>query len=216
MVNPEINRSSEIPQYRLDALIVPGKNVGIRCSPKIIRNKQGHLSLESMLNVVAAGKLFNKGVAEGIIFTSGHTAGNDIPSEAQAMKDLLKEIFPQVSDNAIILEEESKSTGGNAEKVSRIIKQYNFGPVGIVDVGFHLPDEITLFRRYGVNVKDENSFVAEEIVSQEAKDPTLFPSHYNSSSVVQTEITRAGIINLIYLFDRKGKFLEWIAQKTRN
>lgn len=225
MGNPESPRSVESVQQKLDALVVPGKDIGVRNSPKQIRAKQNRLtelgmvgsalSLETGLNVIATGKLFKQGIAEKIIFTTGHTAGDDIRSEAQAMRDLLREVYPEIPDSVIILEEESKSTGGNAEKVSKIIKQHNFERVGIVDVGFHLPDVVMLLRRYGVNVKDEDTFVAEKIVSQEAKDPTLFPLHYNSSSVVEAEITREGIKNIVYIFDRKARILEWVAQKTR-
>lgn len=235
-----LNHLPEIPQQNLDALIVPGKNIGVRHSPRSLQEQyyrltcdlrtflpnvmhiklpqvaEGPLSLESALNVIAAGKLFNKGVAKKIIFTTGHTAGDDVPSEAQAMKNLLKEIFPQIPDSAIILEEKSKDTSGNAEEVSNIVWLNNFKRVGLVDVGFHLLNARTLLRRYRVGIRNEDSFVAEEILSQEAKDPKLFPKSFNKSKVVRKERLKEAIRSiLLYTIDRKGTLLRKVAERTR-
>lgn len=140
----------------------------------------GPLSLESALNVIAAEKLFNKGVAEKIIFTTGKTTGRIIPSEAEAMKNLLQEIWPEIPDRSIVLEEKSKDTSGNAEEVSKIIRSNNFKNIGIVDVGFHLKNARTLFERYGVRIADKNSFVAEEVVAADAIYTDLFPNNYKT------------------------------------
>jgi len=219
---------SAYTQPKLDALIVPGKDIGVRNNPEQIRRKQNRitelglvgsaLSLETGLNVIAAGKLFRQSVAGKIIFTTGHTAGSDIRSEAQAMKDLLKEVYPDVPDNAIILEEKSKDTSGNAEEVNKIIQLllHKSKRVGIVDVGFHLKNALTLFRRYGVEIADQDSFASEEIVADERAYPNSFPDNYNNTPIVkkerQKELIRSILLNTI---DRKGKLLRQVARLTR-
>lgn len=252
MKSPEFSQSPETPRPKLDTLIVPGKDIGVRYNPQEIRNKQlrlllriaginalknalketemqqgletpistevveDELSLESALNVIAAGKLFKQGIADRIIFTTGHTAGTTIRSEAKAMRNLLKAVYPEIPESAVILEEKSKDTSGNAEEVSKIVWLNNFMRVGIVDVGFHLKNAVTLFRRYAVKIADEDSFVAEEIVADKAINPNVFPDNYNNTPIVrkerQKELIRTILLNTI---DRKGKLLRIIAEITR-
>ena len=251
MRSPEVVDRVEARQEKLGALIVLGKNVGVRDNPESLRNKYtnlvdlrtrrprpevalealepdlrtrrprpevalGPISLESALNVIAAGKLYNRGLTERIIFSTGHTAGDDLPSEAEAMRYLLKEIYPEIPDSAIILEERSKDTSGNAEEVNKIIRLNNFKPVGLVDVGFHLKNAVTLFRRYGVEIADVHCFASEKMVATRAKDPNLFPDKYNNHPIVKKEKLKETIrIILLNTIDRNGKLLRKVAKLTR-
>ena len=211
---PERPRPSEIPQRKLDALIVLGKNIGVGWSPEKIRRTKGFLSGHSRLNVLAAGDLYNQGLTQRIIFSTGQTSGS--PSEAQAMKDFLKEKFPQIPDSAVILEENSIDTAGNAEEVAKLVAEYEFSSVGLLTVGFHLPNARRLFQRFGVKVEKSESFSAEQIVKGRARQPEFFVKAYSSSSLVKRE-KRKELIRSLLLFtiDPKGQLIRHITKRQR-
>lgn len=106
-----------------DALVVLGKNIGIGWTREKIRKTPHFLSDRSELSVFAAGFLYKTGNFNKIIFSGGKTAGVDFPSEARAMKDFLLKEFPEISEDKIILEENSFDTIENATEVKKILNE---------------------------------------------------------------------------------------------
>lgn len=213
--------NSETDRPKLDALIVLGHNIGAGWKGERIRRVPDHLSGHSKLNALAAGILFKEGLAKNIIFSSGHTAGNETPSEAEAMRDFLITRFPEIPSSAIILEDKSIDTAGNAEESIRILNKQNYSSVGLMSTNDHLRNSIILFARYGLRVKKENSFASEEVIAGEmaknpSRNPKLFIEGYRKSSQVkkdrQKEIIRSILLHTI---DGKGMLLRQITKKTR-
>jgi len=214
--NEVLQQREILTPTKLDALIVLGKNIGEGWSPEKIRRTRNLLSGHSKLNVLAAGDLYNQGLTQRIIFSTGQTAGADYPSEALAMKAFLKEKFPQIPDSAIILEENSIDTAGNAEEVAKIIEKHGFSNVGLLTVGFHLPNARTLFERFGVKIDDTDSFKAEEIVKDRAKKPELFVESYSNSPLVKREKRKERVRTiLLYTIDRRGRLLREVTKRQR-
>lgn len=147
-MSPEIRPNRELAEgipHHFDVLIVLGKNIGVNYPPSRIRKTNYFLSPHSKLNVLAAGDLFMAGKTDRIIFSSGHTSGSAYPSEAEAMRDYLRQKFPEIPEDAVILEERSLDTWGNAKEVRKIIKQHGFQNIGLLTVGFHLERAAFLF-----------------------------------------------------------------------
>jgi uncharacterized SAM-binding protein YcdF (DUF218 family) len=193
-------------------LVVLGKNIGIGSSPKAIRKDNFHLSHETRINVLACGMLYQPGM--DIICSSGETSGP--PSEARAMKDYLLLHFPQIPRSHIILEEHKNSidTAGNAEEVAKIVKARGYKYVGLVTVGYHLNNAATLFERYGVPVRQK--FVAEHVVQERSARHRQYIIHWEKTGRIQQEKGKEAIRRLLLRFDRKGKFLRLLTQRTRH
>jgi uncharacterized SAM-binding protein YcdF (DUF218 family) len=225
-----VREFSEIPQH-LDALVVLGKNIGVGWTGEKIRRAgalgRGFLSGHAKLNVLAAGNLYMLGNIGTLIFSTGQTSG--YPSESQAMKDFLIKNFPKIPDSAIILEEKSIDTAGNAEQVSRIIKENDFKTVGVLSVGFHISNAKLLFQRYGVKV--DRTFSSEDVVKNHAKNPVRFKGHkepkvfnpelfvsmYRNSPNVKKEKKKELIRKfLLHTVDRRGKLIRLVTSRTRS
>jgi len=100
-------------------LVVLGKNIGVNSTRSDIQNDNFHLSTDSRLNVLAAGELCKPGMK--IIFSTGKTAGNDFPSEAEAMRKYFRIHFPDFPEKNLVLGPNSKDTAGNAQEVAKIL-----------------------------------------------------------------------------------------------
>jgi len=204
-------KSLGVDRIKLDALIVLGHNLGVGWKGEDIRRVSDHLSTHSKINILAAGILFKNGVADKIILSSGHTAGKEIESEAQAMKNFLKARFPEIPDESIILEEKSVDTAGNAEESIKVVNKEKFLDVGLISTKDHLKNASILFRNYGLEIKKENRFVAEEIVTKAmAKNPEVALKTYRESPQVRGDRLGRELIRSILLYthiDSKGKIL---------
>ena len=221
MRNPENFPNSEIINPKLDAIVVLGHNLGTGYTGERLRELPDHLSGHSKLSVLAAAILFKEGFTDRIIFSSGHTAGKETISEAEAMRNFMKKKFPEIPDEAIILEEKSIDTAGNAEESIKIVKQLKLSNVGLMSTRDHLKNSTVLFRRYGLNVKQENSFISEEVISRymlngHPKNPNLFLKGYRESRQVKGDFYKRELIRkiLLYAIDPKGKLLR-LKSRTR-
>ena len=154
MTEQEVRPSPEGNSPKFDALIVLGKNIGLDWDRTRIGEQRFHLSTHSRVNVLAAGILYMAGVSDHIIFSSGKTAGSLLPSEAEAMKDRLLSIFPDIPEAAVILDDISLNTFTNAKEVQRIMREREFRTAALVSVGFHLERAQYLFKKAGLPVRD--------------------------------------------------------------
>lgn len=138
---------NKLPHF--DALIVLGKNIGVEWTAQDIERQRFHLSPHSRINTLVSGLLYQAGVIDKIIFSTGTTGGSN-KSEADLMADHLQRIFPDIPDEAIILEDLSWDTNTNARVTKNLLRDYKLKNVALMTVGFHLERAVYLFERAGV------------------------------------------------------------------
>ena len=201
--------TAEVPRQKLDALIVLGRNFLPGFKRKEIEAQRHHLSPDSRINVLAAGLLYKAGFADKIIFSTGHTAGEDLPSEAQAMKSHLLRIFPSIPEEAIILEEISLDTQENAKEVKKIIDKYKFENVGLLTVRSHLKRAIRLFEKAGLTA---SPFASEETLKDKR---AKFINNYMSSDLGKKIAKQERIVALVQPLPLGAQFLRMVVKLTR-
>jgi hypothetical protein len=126
-------------RYRADAIVVLGTTV----------NPDGSLPAYARERVERAARVYAHGVAPRVIFSGqcGLSAA-DPPacSEASAMADFARSLG--VPDEAILLEEESRDTIGNAWFVARRFLEPNgWTSVRVVTSDFHVPRTTWVFEK---------------------------------------------------------------------
>lgn len=130
------------------AILALGKNWELP-----IPDDPSHLkpSIETEITAEAAGLLFERGAGDLIIFSGGHTAGPEYPSEARGQRDSLRghERFNEaaIPEEAIILEEESGSTAGNFRNVKARLEEYGVSNLILATVGYHMPRALVQARQ---------------------------------------------------------------------
>jgi uncharacterized SAM-binding protein YcdF (DUF218 family) len=202
-----------------DLLVVLGKNIGVGSSPAVIRMTPDYLSEESRMNANAAGMLYAASPDVNLLFSSGHTSGPDVPSEAAAMRDyLLRGIYipEEVAEARIALEEKSIDTATNAKEVARMLEETgpNYGRIDLVTVGFHTRNAKILFKRYGVPV--EEAIASEDIIRERSKADEAFIQEWLGTTKVRKEIQRERVRSvLLATIDRRGKLPHVVASLSR-
>jgi uncharacterized SAM-binding protein YcdF (DUF218 family) len=187
-----------------------------------------YLSLESKMIALAAGELYAQGKAGKIIFSTGETAGKDplgnpYPTEANEMKKFMRIYYPEhiIPEKAIIVENKSFDTAGNAEEVGKILKEKHIESVALLSVGFHLFRAKRLFSNYGVGV--DHTFGSEGVLMERyprykrfIRGHNLIHGYHRSKQYfveAGKEIIAAG---LVYTVDPKGEKLRQKTLKTRH
>ena len=125
--------------YRADAIVVLGTSI----------NPDGSLPLHARQRVERAARVHAQGVAPRIIF-SGHcgliVASEPQCSEASAMAAHARALG--VPDEAILLEEESRDTIGNAYFVGRrYLEPNDWRAIRVVTSDFHVPRTAWVFEK---------------------------------------------------------------------
>jgi len=96
-----------------------------------------------------AARLYKQGLAPKIILSGGRSPGlegrTDLQTEAQAMRLLLLDLG--VPDNALVLEESSRSTKENVNNTKTLVGNQ---PVALVTSAFHMPRAMRNFQEMGV------------------------------------------------------------------
>lgn len=200
----------------LDVVVALGKNWDFS-----IEGKRIYLSLESKLTALAAAELYAQKNVKSIIFSGGETAGldsngNAYPSEAEEMKKFIRIFFQksEIPDKAIILEEKSIDTAGNAEEVRKIIKAKKFERIGLLTVGFHLPRAKEIFKNHNVSIAEY--FSSEEILKNKNLYYDKLINDYYWSTKYFTEIIKETVgLGLVHTIDPTGKMLRKITSQTR-
>ncbi|HVZ58244.1 MAG TPA: YdcF family protein [Patescibacteria group bacterium] len=187
MVTPEFSRNPEAELSRVDALIVLGRNFQPGFDRKALAEQRFHLSPQSRINDLAAGLLYEAGFADTLVISTGHTSGSNVPSEAEAMKTHLQSIFKDIPDEAIVLEENSIDTEGNAAEVKKITEQHpEWKDFGLLTDPSHLERAVPLFTQQGMTIKPYDS-----LAILGAKDSMFVPEfveNYLTSELYQNTI----------------------------
>lgn len=195
---------------RVDTLVVLGKNIGEDWTGEDIRNQRFHLSPHSRRNVIAAGIRYKDGLTSSILFSTGQTAGPDVPSEAEAMRVQLKRIFKSIPDAAIQTEEQSWDTNTNAKFVKPKIENGGYRRVGLETNIFHLRRARFLFRRRRVQITQ--TIASEDII---ARRWPRYIQNVLASDLVRRETKKEGRLYLIQRIPFAADVMSWITKRTR-
>lgn len=128
---------------RFDAIVVLGGGVAGKGTLRL----SDELSPASMERTICGADLFVRGFAPRIIFAGGDASiFGEGPKEGVEMKQLALRLG--VPEEAIIVEERSRTTYENAVETKRIIGN---GSILMVTSAFHIPRALGLFHRQGID-----------------------------------------------------------------
>jgi uncharacterized SAM-binding protein YcdF (DUF218 family) len=199
-----------------DLLVVLGKNIGVGSSPEDIRNDPDYLSDDSRISALAAGMVY-KSLPSGIdvLFSTGHTAGTDIPAEAAAMRAFTLRHYPDIPDARLLTEEVSTDTRTNAIEVAKILKaEPNYDRIDLMSVGFHVMNARKLFDRFGVPIN--RTIASDEVVSERSEEDRIFVQKWFGSERIKKEVQKEKIRSvLLATIDRRGRLLHAVTQHSR-
>lgn len=166
------------------------------------------------MNAVAGGRVYPLEIDRQLLFSTGHTAGPDIPSEAAAMRDYMLSRGLYVPPEHITLEEKSNDTATNAMETAHILEArgINYSRIDLLSVGFHLRRATKLFKNFGVPIEEG---IASEDVLKEYGDPE-FEQGWAESPSVRAERRKELIGHLLVsTIDPNGTLLHKITARTR-
>ena len=150
--NPEVN------QTKFDAMIVLGRNFVVGYDMKTLPQERTKLSPTSRINVLAAGIMYKQRLCDKIIFSTGYTAGSNMPSESEAMRQHLLKIFKDIPEKDVLIEDVSTDTDTNAQEIRKIIDQHpEFHNLGLLTDTTHLRRAEKVFKKNGMLVKPFDS-----------------------------------------------------------
>lgn len=197
-----------------DCVIVLGKNWEEYPDNNFSDDKKPiELSVESKITSLAAGEMYSTGLVKKILFSTGHTAGPNFPSEAEEMKKFMKDKFPEIPEKDIILEEKSFDTPSNAREVKKILKKHNFKKLALLTTKAHMLRADKLFKHFGIKVDD---FYSEEETKKISKHYKKFVKEYSKSKRAKVEELKELLLRQFLILDPQGKFLENITRRIRN
>lgn len=188
-------------------LVGLGENYRIGWNKNKLRKNPQHLGTASKAVAIGCAIWYLKGKTDKIVFSSGPTSGEDIDSEATAMKKYVRRKFTEIPDNAIDTEDVSKDTSTNAEQ---IIKK-GYSDFVLLAPKFHKRRAIGLFQAWGTNVR---GFVAsDDILRERSKRHARLVRKQHLSWQNVAENIKETILNIERLFDPKGLLLRKITAK---
>lgn len=211
-------------------MIVLGHNMGPLSGPDDIEKDGDHLSIYSKISAKAAGILLKEKKIDVVIFSTGHTSGKHIRSEAHAMKDYLLKQFKEgeVDANSILLEAESLDTKGNARESMKLAESYGFKNIAMMTTGDHFEGAFKTFNRNGFDLRREKCLRSEEIVADylEVYIKDLSPERRISREEFLRAVKERDILGLTQIkeflrdfwmetFDYDATILNKIAEFTR-
>jgi hypothetical protein len=180
MAAPEQLQSPEEELSHVDVLIALGRNFQPDFDRKTLAQQRFHLSPGSRINALVTGLLYEAGLADTLLLSTGHTSGSNVPSEAQAMKDYMQGIFKDIPDEAFLLEETSIDTEGNLREIQKILLQHpEFETVGLLTDTSQLKRVTSPFAQAGISVKPFDSL---KILGEKRPE---FVEHYIQSELYQ-------------------------------
>ncbi|MDD2823191.1 MAG: YdcF family protein [Candidatus Daviesbacteria bacterium] len=201
-------------KYPLDLVVIHGSGMEV--------SKQGHYMppFDSMLRIMAGVKAYELGWTQKLVFSGGQTFGSDCPSEAQVGINFLTSShylwgneLPKIPEQAIMLEEKSKSTRDNIAALADALGPYSRLRVGVCSNDYHLPYVLNLARGFGLY---PNALSAETLSL--ARNPGLYKlikELYSSPKMKGIERTQR-LLRFELLFDPTAKLPALIANLTRS
>jgi hypothetical protein len=183
-----------------DLLVVLGKNIGVGWTRADIQQSPDYLSVDSSINIQAAGELYRPGM--DILMSGGRTLGSGFPSQPAVARDYLHKKYPYIPLEAVLLDEEGPNTPASAESVAAIAQKGAYQHISLLSVGYHVKNAARLFRNYGVPVG--TAIASEDILA----DIAAWRERERIRGV-KGEANKELVRGLTLTLDRKGKFIRW-------
>lgn len=179
------------------------------------KNSKGNrLGITTKMRVLAVGELFSQGLVDRIIFSGGRTAGEDNPSEAEAMKSFLLRKFPEIPQDSILLEDCSENTVENAQNTLKLMEEKGIKRAMLLTSATHLPRAMMLFRNFGVDVV--KGIAAEDEFGKRSKHHKRLIEKIKRSRRIKREKIKELILRGILFIDRKGRIVGNLKEKSKN
>lgn len=212
---PETKEAKEMPE-KFEALVVLGRIWRPRGDDKPERGH--HLSHDGKMRTLAAGEMFKAGLTDRIIFSGGRTAGQKWPPEAESMFKYFRKKYPEIPEEALLLEGESYNTQENAERISRILERYNLERVAILTNDYHLARSQKIFEQHGIKAA---GFRAEEFLKKRKPETgkphyEKFVEEFEKSAHVKWENIKEAILRGLLRVDREGRVVGRISRAIRH
>ena len=226
---PSKRLKERLPSQGLDALIVldagyEEREVEEDGSTRIIYRP----TFEAKMRLCAAAQLFSLGKVKRIILCGGKLLGEGLPADSQIMKEFLlrpaieNRFGVKIPEEAIITEEESRSTSENFRFVRKILEEHpEIQTVGVISHWHHLIAGGKLAAQ-SLKMKTEFFNVAEVLEARSPHYNQLIKNYYFSwlknprskefryaMFTTMEDLFRLGIL----IFDRKGQTLSWLADR---
>ena len=185
--------------------------VGLGNGMVILKGNILDLSPESKITALAAGVLYKEEIGEKIIFSGGHTKGPTRESEARKMQELIRNKFPDIPEEDILMEETSLDTAGNAFAVKKVLPENS--KVILLSFAYHLPRARRIFKNFGII--PEEVYASDKVLKKLSPIYDNFINKFTFLRKAQKFIREAICLPLAYTLDPKGKFLRIITMRTR-
>lgn len=201
---------------KFDALIVLGGGFRKNDASDPTDRPERFLSLESKNRILGAGEMFMRGEIGYIIITGGKTGkgkGENLSSEAEAMKNYLFEKYPEIPADKVILEDRAIDTATNITNIANVIAdpKYKIDDCALMSSATHLARAQQILQANGIIAE---TFPAEEWEKLRSAHHEKFLARYSTSH----RVTMQKALEIFYrtlttlrIIDPRGKGL---AQKA--
>lgn len=143
--------------------------------------QNSELAQPTRISLLAAGLLHNAGFSDKIVLLS-------TPPQITLMRKYLLDIFPNISEKAIIFEEKSDKSQG-AEDIKRVIRKHSqLRELGIISAGESFKGQ-SVFDNVGLSI---TTISPDEVLNDRRIAKSL-----KSSSHVVTELIKETVLNFI-------------------
>lgn len=168
-----IDLQSVVQQECIDTLIVPGYGPVMPGHA----HGSGRLNMYGRINTLAAAMLCQYHTPKLVIVSGGRTGGNDMPSEAELMAQIIR---PSMHSNTnLFVEDQATNTILNFVYAANFIDQsvQEAGSILVVAMGFHLPRITEICSLVGIPA---HYVAAESILSERSpRHLSLIKRHLN-------------------------------------
>jgi hypothetical protein len=197
----ESNSNSSLSESKpkLDTLVVLGKGWN---HIKEKRNEDP-LSGRSKNIADAAARYFLANKTERMVLSGGKTAKR-MPTEASALRDYILDNYPEISQDSLVLEENSIDTATNASKSKAVLKRIGANNIGLITTEDHLPRSRKFFENFNVPLVEAIS--AESIIPD--RTPYYPPGYERYLASVRK---KEAYLRVIQRIDPKGRLVYPVA-----
>jgi uncharacterized SAM-binding protein YcdF (DUF218 family) len=185
-------------------LIVLGKGIDV------YQGKTVKMRIESKFNAIAAGMQFQKEDYSIILYSTGHTAGQEFPSESEVMCQYMLNKFNDISPSQIRMELESIDTVENITCIAKMVEP-NW-QIDVLSVDAHLKRVKLLFKKLA-NI-DINPIAAESVMYENKRYRKVL-SNYKKKGRATVELIKEFILRNLLIIDPKGQLLRKVTERQR-
>jgi uncharacterized SAM-binding protein YcdF (DUF218 family) len=170
------------------------------------------LSMEAKMTAIAAGEMYKCGVVSLLIFTGGKTAGQEYPSEAEAMAAYCTQRY-DIPREAIIIEDAAFDTIANARLVKKIIQDHEIEGVSVlISRKYHIERAQNIFLREGM---ETDPIPAEDLLFFRSLRHRKLADAYLCSFYYWVVMVKEYLLRLQLAVDPEARIQRFITRRMR-